>query len=69
MFSGHHSSQTSELKTNAAVDAARDPQSSISAGDAEKIMMDESKRAGAATYHFDANASPEDKAAQAHAVR
>ena len=69
MFSGHDSSHVPELKTNAAVEASRDPQSNVTAGDAQKTMMEEAKRAGAATYQFDANASPEDKAAQAHAVR
>ena len=69
MFSGHDSSHVAELKTNAVVEAAHDPHSNVTAGDAEKTLMEEAKRAGAATYQFDANAAPEDKAAQAHAVR
>ena len=69
MFSSHDSFHIPELKANAAVEAARDPQSNVTAGDAEQTIMEEAKRAGAATYQFDANASPADKAAQAHAVR
>lgn len=63
------SSFKSELKSKLAVDAARDPNSKFSAEDAEKVILEESKKAGAPAFQFDPNASPEEKAAQARAVR
>lgn len=63
------SSFKGELKSQGAVEAARDPNSDVTAEDAERVMMDESKKAGAPTLQFDPNASPEEKAAQAAAVR
>ena len=62
------SSHKGELKSQGAVEAARDPNSSITAEDAEQVMLEESKKAGTAAYRFDPNASPEDKAAVARAV-
>jgi len=53
-----------ELKSQGAAEAARDPNSSVSAEEAEKALLDESKKAGSTALHFDANASPEEKAAQ-----
>lgn len=47
---------------------ARDPDTNVTAKDAEKVIMDESKKAGAPAFEFDPNASPEEKAAQAKAV-
>ena len=61
-------SQAAELKQQGAVEAAADPNSSISAHDAEKKIEEESKRAGAYSATFDPDASPEEKAAQARAV-
>lgn len=58
-----------ELKSQGAVEAAADPNSRVSAQDAERTMVEESMKAGAAAYQFDPNASPEEKAAQARAVR
>ena len=57
-----------EAKQEVAADAARDPNSNFSAEDAEKVLVDESKKAGAAAFQFDPNATPEEKAAQARAV-
>lgn len=57
-----------ELKSELAEAAARDPNSNFSAEDAEKVILNESKKAGAPAFKFDPNASPEEKAAQAHAV-
>ena len=62
------SSISSEAKQQAVQDLARDPESNVSARDAEKVIVDESKKAGAAALTFDANATPEQKAAQAKAV-
>ena len=63
------SSFKGELKQQGAEEAARDPNSSVSAGDAERVILDESKKAGAVALQFDPNASPEEKAAQARSVR
>lgn len=58
----------SELKQEAVEELSRDPKSNVSAADAEKVIMDESKKAGAVALSFDPDASPEEKAAQARAV-
>jgi len=57
-----------EMLSHAAIEAARDPNSSVSADDAERVMLEESQKAGSTALHFDPNASPEEKAAQAKAV-
>lgn len=64
----HLSSRAGELKQQGAVEAARDPNSDVTSEDAERVMVDETKRAGVAAYQFDPNASPEEKAAQARSV-
>ncbi|KAK5129911.1 hypothetical protein LTR08_002712 [Meristemomyces frigidus] len=56
--------KASELKQQAALAAARDPNSAVDAHQAEQMMLEQSKAAGAAAFEFDPNASPEDKAAQ-----
>ncbi|KAK5938244.1 Tricalbin-2 [Knufia obscura] len=56
-----------EAKQEVAEEAARDPNSRFSAEDAERVMVEESKKAGAPAFQFDPNASPEEKAAQARA--
>ena len=56
------------MKQEGAEEAARDPNSSVTADDAERVMVDESKKAGAVALSFDPNASPEEKARQAKAV-
>lgn len=61
-------SQAKELKQRAAVEAAQDQNSRVTAQEAEEIMIDESKKGGAAAFQFDPYASPEEKAAQAEAV-
>ena len=69
MFSHHaHPSLHGELKTQAAVDAAADPNSRVTAEEAERVMVDEAKKAGSPAYIFNPDASPEEKAAAAHAV-
>ena len=52
-----------ELKTQGVIEAAQDPNSKVSAEDAEKKILDESRKAGVAAYHFDPNASAEEKKA------
>lgn len=62
------SSFKGELKQQGAEEASRDPNSSVTAADAERVIMDESKKAGAVALEFDPDASPEEKAAQARSV-
>lgn len=64
-----HRQQAHELKQQSAIQAARDPNSTVTSEDAEKELVADTNRAGGAAYHFDANATPEAKAAQARAVR
>lgn len=48
--------------------AAQDPKSNVTAEDAEAVMTEESNKAGIPAFHFDPDASPEAKAAQARSV-
>lgn len=57
-----------ELKQQGAIEAAQNPNSSVTAQDAEKKMVEESKNAGVAAYSFDPNASPEEKRRQVRSV-
>lgn len=65
MFNKSH---YNEVKQEGAVEASQDPNSSVSAGDAERTIMNESKKGGAPVYEFNPDASPEEKAAQAKSV-
>lgn len=56
-----------ELKTQGVVEAAQDPNSSTTANDAQRKIVNESKKAGVAAFTFDPDATPEEKAAQARA--
>lgn len=64
----HLHSRAGELKAQGATEAAQDPDSKVSAQDAEDVMTAESKKAGIPAFQFDPDASPEDKAAQAKSV-
>lgn len=61
-----------ELKQQGAIEAAQnssqDPQSDVTAKDAEKVLIEETKKAGMPAYQFDPDASPEEKASQAQSV-
>ncbi|KAH9999565.1 tricalbin [Xylariaceae sp. FL0662B] len=57
-----------ELKQQGAIEASRDPESSVDADDAQKKLVEESKNAGIAAFTFDPDASPEEKRAQAKAA-
>lgn len=59
------SKSESELKQQGAIEASRDPDSSVTADDAQRKILEESKNAGVAAFTFDPNASAEEKAAQA----
>src|SRR5690348_3604371 len=61
--------QEAELKQQGALEASRDPNSLVSAEDAERKALEESKRAGVEAYSFDPDATAEQKAAQAKSVR
>lgn len=61
-------SEAREEKVDGAVAAAQDPESRVTADDAQREMVEESKNAGVAAYTFDPDASPEQKRAQAQAV-
>ncbi|KAF1981931.1 tricalbin [Aulographum hederae CBS 113979] len=56
--------RASELKQQGALEAAQDPNSSVSASQAEQMVVDETKKAGGAAFQFDPNATAEEKAAQ-----
>ncbi|KAI1106687.1 tricalbin [Jackrogersella minutella] len=58
----------SELKQQGAIEAARDPESSVTSNDAQRKLVEESKNAGVAAFTFDPDASPEEKRAQAKAA-
>lgn len=61
--------EVNELKSQGAIEAAQDPNSSVTGDDATRVILEESKKAGSAALTFDPNASPEEKAAQARSVR
>jgi hypothetical protein len=58
-----------ELKSQGALEASRDPNSSVTAQEAENIAVEEAKKSGSAAIQFDPDATPEQKAAQARSVR
>jgi hypothetical protein len=62
------STSVAELKAQGVIEAAQDPNSSVTADDAQQKIVIESKKAGVAAFTFDPRASPEEKAAQARAV-
>ena len=61
-------SDVGELKAQGVAEASRDPDSNVTAEDAEKKFVAEAQKAGGQAFMFDPNASPEEKAAQARAV-
>ena len=58
-----------ELKQQGAIEAARDPDSTVTPEAAEKKIVEESKKAGVPAFNFDPDASMEQKKAQVRAVR
>jgi hypothetical protein len=57
-----------ELKQQGAIEASRDPNSSVTAEDAERKIVEDSRQAGVTAFTFDPNATAEEKRAQARAV-
>ena len=62
------SNYSAELKSQGALAAAADPNSSITVEDAEETVLKQAKLAGAPAFNFDPDASPEEKKAQIAAV-
>jgi hypothetical protein len=62
-------SQASELKQQAILDEARDPESDVTPAAAKEAIVQEAKAAGGAAYNFDPNATKAEKAAQLESVR
>jgi hypothetical protein len=58
----------SELKQQGALEAANDPNSSVTAEQAELKVVQETRKGGGAAFQFDPNASAEDKAKQLDSV-
>jgi hypothetical protein len=50
------------------LEASRDAHSGVSADDAQKILVEESRNAGVPAFTFDPDASPAEKRAEAKAV-
>ncbi|KAF2458227.1 hypothetical protein BDY21DRAFT_284327 [Lineolata rhizophorae] len=59
--------EESELKQQGVMEAAQDPDTQVSAEDAEQVIMKEAQKSGIPALEFDPNASAEEKAAQARA--
>jgi hypothetical protein len=57
-------SQVNEIKQQAIIEKAQDPNSAVSATAAKEAILSESKKAGAATYSVSPNATAAEKAAQ-----
>jgi hypothetical protein len=57
-----------ELKQQGAMEAARNPDSSVTSDDAQKKIVEESKNAGVVAYSFNPDASPEEKRRQLRSV-
>ncbi|KAJ1327447.1 C2 domain-containing protein [Microdochium nivale] len=60
--------QVHELKQQGAIEAAMDPNSKVTADDAQRKLVEDSKSAGIAAFTFDPDASIEEKRAQARAA-
>jgi hypothetical protein len=61
-------SHEAELKAAGVEEAARDPNSNVNSDDVQKVIADESKKAGVPAFRFDPNATAEEKKAAAEAV-
>ncbi|KAL8343284.1 hypothetical protein RB598_004568 [Gaeumannomyces tritici] len=60
--------EANELKQQGAIEAAQNPQSSVSADDAQKKIVEESKKVGVAAFSFDPNATLAEKRAKVKAA-
>ncbi|PNY28037.1 Uncharacterized protein TCAP_02038 [Tolypocladium capitatum] len=57
-----------ELKVQGAIEAAENPESHVTADDAQKEMVEQSRNAGIPAFSFDPDATPAQKLAQAQAA-
>lgn len=57
-----------ELKQQGALEASRNPESSVSAEDAENKVLEDTRSAGVAAFKFDPDDTPAEKKAQAREV-
>ncbi|KAK3300034.1 C2 domain-containing protein [Chaetomium fimeti] len=57
-----------ELKQQGAIEASQNPESNVTAEDAERKIVEDSREAGVTAFTFDPDASPEEKRAQARAA-
>ncbi|ROT37420.1 tricalbin-1 [Sodiomyces alkalinus F11] len=60
--------EKSELKIEGVVESAQNPETSTTAEDAERKILEESRKAGITAFTFDPDASPEEKKRQARAA-
>jgi hypothetical protein len=57
------SAHEGELKVQGVIEVAQDPDSKVTAEDAEKKMLNEARKAGVPAFHFDPDASAEERRA------
>ncbi|KAH7329264.1 hypothetical protein B0I35DRAFT_419788 [Stachybotrys elegans] len=60
--------EVEELKLQGVIEAAQNPESQVSAEDAERELVSRARNAGIPAFQFDPDASPEQKRAQTKAV-
>ncbi|KAH7375943.1 tricalbin-1 [Plectosphaerella cucumerina] len=60
--------EKNELKVQGVVEAAQDPESNVTADDAQKKILEESRKAGVTAFTFDPDASREEKRRQTRAA-
>ncbi|KAM4054804.1 C2 domain-containing protein [Hirsutella rhossiliensis] len=60
--------EASELKARGVIEAAENPDSQVTADDARREIVEQSRNAGVAAFSFDPDTSPEQKRAQARAA-
>ena len=61
-------SQVSEIKQQAIIEKAQDPNSSVSAEAARETIVEETRKAGGTAFQFDPDATGGEKLAQLNAV-
>lgn len=60
--------EANELKQQGAVEAARNPESQVTSDVAERVILEESRKAGVLAMSFDPDATPAEKRAKVKAV-
>ncbi|KAF7557854.1 hypothetical protein G7046_g5955 [Stylonectria norvegica] len=67
-FGNMSAKEINELKQQGAIEAADNPESSVTADDAQRQIVDQSRNAGVTAFTFDPDASVQEKKAQAQAA-